>query len=325
VRYDAHAIHAALGADGWLNVLRAIGIDQSFLRDRHGPCPICGGRDRYRFDNRHGRGDYFCNNRDCGAGDGFKLVMGALGVDFREARSRIMESAGLSEESPRPAIAMRAPSPPPEPERADPTQRVRRLLRESCRIEDCEPVRLYLASRCLWPLPPEHSLRAHPSVEYWTKDNDGRPMMIGRYAALVAAVRDMCGELVTAHVTYIEPSGQKLQDHDPRKMLSPLTGREGCAIQLMPHASFLGVAEGIETALSASCMHNVPVWPTLNAGLLAKWEPPHTVDKVIIFADLDVAGLSAAAKLMERLQERVRLEMRAPTKAKDWNDSLRAA
>lgn len=324
MRYDAHAIHAVLGADGWLKVLRSVGINESFLRDRHGPCPICGGRDRYRFDNRHGRGDYFCNNKDCGAGDGFKLVMGALRIDFREARARIMEQAGLSEESTQKAVT-RAPVHPPEPERADPTQRVRRLLRQSCRIEDCEPVRLYLDSRRLWPLPTDHSLRAHPSVEYWSKDEDGRPLLVGRYAAIVAAVRDMCGELVTAHVTYIEPSGQKLQGHDPRKILSPLTGREGCAIHLMPHASILGVAEGIETALSASCMHNVPVWPTINAGLLAKWEPPHTVDKVIIFADLDVAGLSAAAKLMERLQERVRLEMRAPTKNKDWNDSLRAA
>jgi putative DNA primase/helicase len=323
MRYDAHAIHAALGANGWLEVLRGVGIDESFLKDRHGPCPICGGRDRYRFDNRHGRGDYFCNNKGCGAGDGFKLVMGALGVDFREARNRIMVLAGLSEESSRP-IASRTSAPIQEPERADPTQRVRKILRESCLIEDCEPVRCYLASRCLWPLPPEHSLRAHPSVEYWTKDDDGRPLLVGRYAALVAAVRDMCGELVTAHVTYVESSGQKLQSHDPRKLLSPLTAREGCAVQLMPHGETLGIAEGIETAVSASRMHEVPVWAALNTSLLSKWEPPSSVHKVIVFADRDVAGLDAATKLMERLQERVRLVIKTP-QSKDWNDALRSA
>lgn len=317
---DAHAIHTALGPDGWRHVLLQAGLSERQLSKKNGPCPICGGTDRYHFDNKHGRGDYFC--RHCGANDGFRLLMGINGIDFAEARRLVMRIAGLSDDRP---VTLQPRTSIPQPDSpAEPTQRVRRLLHESCRIEDCEPVRQYLDNRRLWPLPADHSLRAHPSVEYWTKDDEGRPVRVGRYAALVAAVRDMCGELVTAHVTYVEPSGQKLQSHDPRKLLSPLTGREGCAIQLMPHASILGVAEGIETALSASYMHNVPVWPTLNAGLLAKWEPPHTVDKVIIFADLDVAGLSAAAKLMERLQERVRLEMRAPTKDKDWNDSLRA-
>lgn len=325
MRYDAHAIHAALGADGWLDVLRGIGIDESFLRDRHGPCPICGGKDRYRFDNRHGRGDYFCNNRDCGAGDGFKLVMGALGIDFREARIRIMDRAGLSDEASVTPLAPRKAAVVESEKPAEPTRRVRAILRESCLVEDCEPVRLYLASRSLWPLPTGHCLRAHPSVEYWSRDDHGNPKMVGRYAALVAAVRDMCGEIVTAHVTYIERDGRKIQEFDPRKLLSKLEGREGCAVQMMPHASVLGVAEGIETALSATLMHKVPVWPTLNATLLAKWEPPHSVDKVIIFADRDVAGLEAATMLMERLQERVRLEVRRPSKGKDWNDALRAA
>lgn len=317
MRYDAHAIHAALGADGWINILRDLGVDDSYLRNRHGPCPICGGKDRYRFDNRHGRGDYFCSK--CGAGDGFKLVMGALGIGFREARSQVMEKAGLSEESSAKPLPSHQPVKSPEQERAEPTQRVRNLLRESCLVEDCEPAILYLDSRALWPLPHGHSLRAHPSVEYW---QEGK--RVGRYPALIAAVRDMCGELVTAHVTYLTPSGEKLSDYEPRKILSAMTGREGCAVSLMPHGETLGIAEGIETALSAARMHELPVWAALNTSLLMKWEPPHTVNKVVIFADRDVAGLDAATKLMERLQERVRLVIKTP-QSKDWNDALRSA
>lgn len=315
MRFDAHAIHAALGAEGWHSVLLAAGLDEKFLRRKHGPCPTCGGKDRFRFDNRHGRGDWICNQ--CGAGDGFKLLMGAQGLPFAEARRLVMSLARLSDDNP-PAVVPR-PADPDPPQPAQPTQRVRALLRESCLVEDCEPARAYLASRALWPLPSGHCLRAHPSVAYWHERQ-----RIGRYPALIAAVRDMCGDLVTVHVTYLEQAGEKLRAFEPRKLLSAMTGREGCAVPLMPHGDTLGIAEGIETALSAARLHELPVWAALNTSLLTKWEPPHTVSKVVVFADRDIAGLDAATKLMERLQERVRLVVKTP-QSKDWNDSLRAA
>lgn len=312
---DAHAIHAQLGADGWREILLASGIDEKHLRNRHGPCPACGGKDRFRFDNRHGRGDWICNH--CGSGDGFRLLMNAMRIDFAEARKLVMSTAGLRESAPV-QYAPRQLTPEPE-EISSPTQRVRALLRESCMVDDCEPSRLYLASRKLWPLPRGHSLRAHPSVPYWHEKQ-----CIGRFPALIAAVRDMGGELVTAHVTYLEPTGEKLRDFEPRKILSAMKGREGCAVPLMPHGDTLGIAEGIETALSAAIMHEVPVWSALNKTLLQKFEPPATVNKLIIFADRDVAGLDAATKLMERLQERVRLVIKTP-QSDDWNDQHRSA
>jgi hypothetical protein len=48
-------------------------------------------------------------------------------------------------------------------------------------------------------------------------------------------------------------------------------------------------------------------------------QPP----SVAIYADRDEAGLMAACRLMERLQGRVRLEVRVPSApAKDFNDVL---
>lgn len=316
LKWDSHAIHAQLGPDGWRTVLLSAGLSERQLSKKNGPCPVCTGNDRYHFSNKFGRGDAYCRN--CGHLDGFKLLVGALGIDFSEARRRVMSIAGLSDVEHQPIEPRSASNIEPEPP-AQPTQRVRALIRESCLVEDCEPAILYLNSRALWPLPQGHSLRAHPSVEYW---REGK--RVGRYPALIAAVRDMCGELVTAHVTYLQPSGEKLQTFEPRKILSAMTAREGCAVPLMPHGDTLGIAEGIETALSAARMHEVAVWAALNTSLLMKWEPPHTVHKVIIFADRDVAGLDAATKLMERLQERVRLAIKTP-QAKDWNDSLRSA
>ena len=315
MKWDSHAIHSTLGPEGWRNVLLSAGLSERQLSKKNGPCPVCTGSDRYHFSNKYGRGDAYC--RHCGHLDGFKLLIGALGIDFAEARRRVMSIAGLIDQEYQP-IALRPAAPEAEAP-AQPTQRVRNLIRESCLVEDCEAAILYLDSRALWPLPQGHSLRAHPSVEYW---QEGK--RVGRYPALIAAVRDMRGDLVTAHVTYLTPTGEKLQTFEPRKILSAMTAREGCAVPLMPHGDTLGIAEGIETALSAARMHELPVWAALNTSLLMKWEPPCTVTKVIIFADRDVAGLDAATRLMERLQERVRLVIKTP-QSKDWNDALRSA
>jgi putative DNA primase/helicase len=310
----SHDIHARIGANGWPQILSSLGIGESFLRKRPGPCPACGGNDRFTFDNRKGHGDYFC--RKCEPGDGFKLLMRVHGWDFPVARRRVMEAAGISEREVREEIR-RIEREEPEKVIARPTRRVEILVRECCRIEDCEPAVVYLKSRALWPLPKGHRLRAHPSVAYF-QDR----VIIGRYPALVAVVRDVAGEFVSAHVTYLTLEGRKLQQYDPRKILSPLTNREGCAVRLMEASEELGIAEGIETAFSAARMDRRPVWAAINAPLLAKFEPPVGVKRLAIYADRDEAGLEAAAKLMERLQGRVACSLRVPPQG-DWNDVLR--
>ncbi|OMQ21303.1 DNA primase [Serratia oryzae] len=55
----------------WPSVLAALNI--SILPGgKHGPCPACGGKDRFRFDDKQGRGTWFCNQ--CGHGDGLDLI-----------------------------------------------------------------------------------------------------------------------------------------------------------------------------------------------------------------------------------------------------------
>lgn len=308
---DAAAIHASLGAEGWRGILAACGVGEEFLRNKHGPCPVCGGKDRFRFDNKRGRGDFYCNQ--CGSGDGFKLIMLTTGCSFVSARKLVIEQSGIV-----PTQQPVVPRGTPEEEVARPTRRVTSLLRESCKVEDCEPAIRYLESRALWPLPAEHSLRAHPSVEYW---HDRK--RIGVFPAIIAAVRDINGELVTVHVTYLEADGRKISEYEPRKLLSGMTGRRGCAVRLAALSETLGIAEGIETALSATRLHGLPVWAALNTSLLTKFVPPGQVTKLIIFADRDVAGLDAASKLMQSLQGRVELQIKTPN-LKDWNDALRA-
>ena len=308
---SAADIHARID---WPAVLMQIGIDEAVLRNKHGPCPACGGKDRFRFDNKRGRGDFICNQ--CGAGDGFKLLERVYGWTFAMARKQVIAAAGLGSDTVTHAAAAtrRAPA---GGVAAQPTVRVHRLRRDRCAIEDCDDAVDYLASRGLWPLPAGCTLRAHATVEYWNGDQ-----RIGRYPAIVADVLDVAGELVTCHVTWLS-GGKKLSGLEPRKILSPLTDRQGCAVRLMPVGETLGIAEGIETALSAAVLDEVPVWAALNTSLLSRFEPPPGVTTLRVYGDRDEAGLTAALKLLERLQGRIRVEIRTPSApAKDWNDVL---
>jgi putative DNA primase/helicase len=330
VRLDAAAIHAAL-AGRWRDILVALGIAPEYLRNRHGPCPRCGGTDRFRFDDRGGRGTWICNH--CGAGDGFKLVLLVHGVGFAEARRMVIGAAGLRDEDPRHWSSASRPNtaPPTAPVIATPSARVRRLLSSSCRPGDVPAVVEYLGSRSLWPLPSGCTLRAHVAADYAqpAAEPDAMPEHVGRFPAILARVVDVNDELVTVHATYLA-DGRKLDATRPglvpRKLLTKLTGRRGCVVRLMPlDGDTLGIAEGLETALAAHVLHGVPVWAALNTSVLAKFKPPPGVHHVIIFADRDVGGLEAALALTAELEGLASVETRTPrAPTNDWADVLAA-
>lgn len=69
----------------WSRILPALGVN--VLKNRHQACPVCAGKDRFRFDDQEGRGTWFCNQ--CGAGDGLALVSKVLDVGISEAAERV--------------------------------------------------------------------------------------------------------------------------------------------------------------------------------------------------------------------------------------------
>ncbi|MEX9253722.1 primase-helicase zinc-binding domain-containing protein [Pseudenterobacter timonensis] len=69
----------------WPRILPALGV--KVMKNRHQACPVCGGSDRFRFDDKEGRGTWLCNQ--CGAGDGLKLVEKVFGVTASEAAVRV--------------------------------------------------------------------------------------------------------------------------------------------------------------------------------------------------------------------------------------------
>lgn len=84
----------------WQAILPAFGIGAEYLRNRHGPCPGCGGRDRFRFDDKDGRGTFYCNGSgNPTSGDGYALISHVHGWDntraYREVQAWLEGSANL--------------------------------------------------------------------------------------------------------------------------------------------------------------------------------------------------------------------------------------
>ena len=74
----------------WPRILPAPGV--KVIKNRHQACPVCGGSDRFRFDDKEGRGTWFCNQ--CGAGDGLKLIEKVFGVSASEAAGKVNALTG---------------------------------------------------------------------------------------------------------------------------------------------------------------------------------------------------------------------------------------
>lgn len=103
-----NAIEAASGR--WPDLLAYFcGLTPEQLSDKHQPCPLCGGKDRYRFDDKDGTGSWYCNKcggRNCtgGGGTGMDLLMRRTGWQYAEACQHIEQHLGISKPIPEPPL-----------------------------------------------------------------------------------------------------------------------------------------------------------------------------------------------------------------------------
>lgn len=282
----------------WYGILIELGVSPKILVNRHGPCPICGGRDRFRFDDRDGRGTWICNH--CGAGDGPELVKRLNGVDFKDAAKLVEKLIG------------RIPKrPPPKPIQAT-RDELNRMWNRAQPIVPGSAVGNYLLARC-------ELLTVFP--KQLRETSNGTPEMI-------AKVVDDGGAGVTIHRTFLTPEGTKANGvgRSSRKLM-PGSLPDSVAIRLGNFMDddipkILGVAEGIETALSVRQLFGVQCWSLINSVMMAKWNPPDGVEKVIIYGDNDKSfvGQAAAYKLANRISDKVAVEVKIPDQVGDWND-----
>lgn len=82
----------------WPSILERLAIPTN---RSEGACPACGGKTRYRFDDKDGRGTYYCSH--CGAGTGLDLVMKVNQCGAREAAELVADAMALPLPEPKPA------------------------------------------------------------------------------------------------------------------------------------------------------------------------------------------------------------------------------
>jgi putative DNA primase/helicase len=291
----------------WREILPALGVPLKVLNGKHQPCPSCGGKDRFRFDDKRGDGDYFCSH--CGAGKGFKLLQLLKGWDFKKAADEVD------------AIIGNLPAPKPRREWVPSSLALRDLYQSSQAVTEGDPVARYLAGRGLdyTPVSPK-ALRFHPELKHRAG---------GRHPGIIAVYSDAEGKAATIHRTYLTREGRKAALEPPR-MFWPGSIPAGGAIRLAPAAATMGIAEGIETALAAWQRFGHPVWATTAALQLQRWRPPPEAKRIIIYGDNDLSfvGQHAAYVLAARLVDDalkdkidLQVEVRVPREpGLDWAD-----
>lgn len=91
-----------LARNRWPEIIAKLGYQLPANNTDHSSCPICGGDDRFRFDNQNGDGSFICSQGtgETIAGDGYKLLEHA-GMSSSEALStvnHILNNMGLISE-----------------------------------------------------------------------------------------------------------------------------------------------------------------------------------------------------------------------------------
>lgn len=312
----------------WFGILPNFGVASEYLRRQHGPCPACGGKDRFRFDDKDGHGTYFCNQQ-CGAGDGFQLLQVVHGCSPAESLHMVADylkfgsgvaPARMVGKQPISTASDAAPVVDEAIQKSN-----QRLWSASLAVSDGDPVDCYLRRTRGLNLPEVPSaLRYHPAVQYFNE----KGALVGHYCAMLAQVTNANGQVVSVHKTHLNHDGIKA-DLSPVKKLSRAIypgATQGAAIQLFEAGETLAVAEGVETALAVHILADeyLPTWATVTANGLESLEVPSCVKRLIIAADNDASGRGqqAAERLAARQVARgVTCQILIPeTVGSDWAD-----
>lgn len=276
----------------WTDILARAGVPDTAFTGKHGPCPLCGGKDRFRWNKA--KELWVCN--DCSESkyaNGFALLMKLLGCDFRGAADFVREHFGGTAQ---PVV----PRKPREQRRADDQhqyalnlERMRSIWAASRELCDSDPVMAYLRNRVPGMNFIPEFVRYHPELPYWAppEQEGGKPQLLGKFPAMVSKAFDPQGRFVQLHKTYLTANGHKA-DVPVVKKTERGVGVNGFAVPLQRLVGdTLGFAEGIESAIAGSMLRGIPVWSCLNGPSMAAFDLPASlldqVRVVVVFADND--------------------------------------
>lgn len=299
----------------WPDVLPMLGIDIPNHRGGLGPCPACGGTDRFQFDDLEGRGTWHCRHCETEAGDGLALVMNVRQCSATEAAFSVADVLGIdyrAAETDDNTASQRQ-------EQLDAERQQRELDRQQRAANDALQRRKTFISK--YQVLAEKSVPGESSY-LMSKGLEGFTFPILPDGALLLSLVDESGAVAAAQT--ITPKGEK-------RLLSG-SAKKGAyhAVNALEQPVTVILAEGLATALSIHLMRpDALVVIAIDAGNLLPvaqvMRQQYPQAQIIIAADNDHptddqpnTGKDAAEKAATAVAGWVSLP---PTDYKtDWND-----
>ncbi|MGK4413840.1 DUF7146 domain-containing protein [Raoultella ornithinolytica] len=273
-----------------------------------GECPVCQARGKYRVDDRDGNGTWICV---CGSGDGMKLLTLTQQKAFSAICAEVDQLIGNNYQR----IEI--------PVNSSAVRQRQRVISKFSKLLDLRGTSgaAYLSQRGIVKLPAE-------SIRFCDRQRHA-----GRvFQALYALATDDKAELCYLHQTLLD--GDKKANIDSAKRLKSLQEdnyldhARSVAIRMFPISTTIGIAEGIETALSCHQVYGVNTWAVINSSFMKKFRVPAGVKHLVIFADTDMHSATGHAAAFEcahanllAKNDLVKVSIRWPDSG-DFNDML---
>ena len=254
----------------WRGILIRLGIDETFLTNKHGPCPICQGKDRFRFDDKDGRGTYYCNG--CGAGDAVQLLQRVFGWNIRETIDEIKAVAGEIDAQP-----FKLP--------IDNEARRAALNLVWAEAKSQATLIKYVTGRGI----PDDTLMGLTTVRGTDRLFNSTTKLYS--SGVVSLIQAPDRIPVSIHRIYgpvdADPPGGSKRE---KKIMPPLGTITGGAIRLGEPTDHLCVAEGLESGLAVrAIMNNTPTWCGISANGMKAMVLPKDLRQLDIFLDRDAS------------------------------------
>ena len=275
----------------------------------HGPCPVCGGKDRFRFDDKEGRGTWFCSQCDPQSGGGLLLLSRFLGKPTIEVANELL---GNTPERSRAPVYRSFVS----------EDQIRKANHEQAR----KGAEALLASS---------ELRQHAYMSDRGLDGqwlvNGEPIM-GKDRAIIQP-----GDLLLVPAYKAEGDGSKLvnvQKIKANKEKRPLFGGDMAAVyhKLDGHQKLIAIVEGYATGVTANQVTGATTYCAFNTGNLAAvsaWVAGHHPGvSVVFFADHDELDITHQWRPGEKFAKDAAAPIGAtvalPPELGDWDDYRQA-
>ncbi|MEX3969870.1 primase-helicase zinc-binding domain-containing protein [Paraburkholderia caribensis] len=301
----------------WISLLVSYGVPADRLTGDACACPVCGGDDRFTYDNKRGRGDWVCRQCNSGkpmAGDGLQLITRVNKMGLYRLMCQL--DGGPAPRAIKGAATAKVPKPKRKADAKFIANRLDSMWASAKPLSSGDLVMRYLGARV-------PGLRVAPSraLRLGMLEYRHEKKVIGSWPGILARFELPDGRLGTLHRTYLERSapskatiisgdGEVLNPKLNDMTLNPL---QGGAVRLMePVDGEIGVAEGLESACGAYMESGVPMWYCLNIGLLRQFVVPEGlgIRVVHIFVDFDEidpktgqsVGVAGGLELAKRLK-----------------------